>query len=156
MYFSGNRDEVVYIMISIKIYIDKDMNIGHYFCDVLDYNTETWWNYYDDTITKYSRYLVNVYGNLSRENEQKKGKKYYEWIRYDCVNVIHKTDALVYSTYPFCTGKPESKDIENIKDRIADFKIFKENFGKIKSYVKRFRLSFHCRRIIWTLLLKIT
>ena len=34
------------------------------------------------------------------------------------------------STTSFCIGKPVSKDIENIKERIAGFKVFKEEFGK--------------------------
>ena len=49
------------------------MDSGHYACDILDYNTGTWWNCDDDTITKYSGYPKNLYGNLSKENEQKKG-----------------------------------------------------------------------------------
>ena len=42
MYFSDKHDEVVYIMISIKIHVGKDMDIGHYVWDILDYNTGTW------------------------------------------------------------------------------------------------------------------
>ena len=49
--------------------IDKD----HCVCGVLDYNTGAWWNFDDDTITRYSGYPKNVYDNLSKENEQKRG-----------------------------------------------------------------------------------
>ena len=42
MYFSDKHDEVVYIMISIKIHVGKDMDSGHYVWDILDYNTGTW------------------------------------------------------------------------------------------------------------------
>ena len=90
MYFSGRHDEVVYIMVSINIHVGKYMDSGHYIFDVLDYNTWTWWICDNVTVTNYSGYPENVYDDVSHENEQKRGIKYYEWIRYDCVNVIHK------------------------------------------------------------------
>ena len=49
------------------------MYSGHYVCDILDYNTGTWWNCDNEQITKYSGYPKNVYDNLSKENEQQKG-----------------------------------------------------------------------------------
>ena len=73
MSFSGKHDEVFYILVSIKLHVGKYMDSGHYFCDVLDYNTVMWWNCDDDTITNYSGYPENVYDNLSNKNEQKKG-----------------------------------------------------------------------------------
>ena len=36
-----------------------------------------------------------------------------------------KIDIIESRTYSFCTGKSVSKYIENIKDRIAEFKMFK-------------------------------
>ena len=36
MSFSGSDDEVVYILVSVKINVGKDMDSGHYYCDVLD------------------------------------------------------------------------------------------------------------------------
>ena len=74
MSFPGKHTEVLYILVSIKHYISNDMDSGHYICDVVDYNTGTWCNCDDDTITKYSRYLNNLYDNLSKDNEQKKGE----------------------------------------------------------------------------------
>ena len=68
MYFSGKHAEVVYIIVSIKIHIGKDMDSGNYVCDVLYYNIGTWWNYDDDTITNYSGYPEDVYNNLLNEN----------------------------------------------------------------------------------------
>ena len=65
MYFSGKHDELVYILVSIMLRVGKDMNSVHYVCDVLDYNTGTWWNCDDDTIANYSGYPENVYYNLS-------------------------------------------------------------------------------------------
>ena len=73
MSFSGKHDEVVYIIVSIKVRVDKYMDSGHYIFDELYYNTGIWCNCYDDTITHSSGYPENVYDNLSNENEQKKG-----------------------------------------------------------------------------------
>ena len=41
------------------------MDKGHYVCDVLDYNTGTWWNFDDDTKPQYPGYPLNVYDYLS-------------------------------------------------------------------------------------------
>ena len=46
---------------------------GTYFCDVLDYNTGTWWNCDDYIITEYPGYPMNVYDDLSIDIN-KKGK----------------------------------------------------------------------------------
>ena len=40
------------------------MDTGNYVCDVLDYNTGTWWNFDEVTITKYPGYPMNVYDDL--------------------------------------------------------------------------------------------
>ena len=72
MSFSGRHNEVVYILVPIKIHVSKDMGSGHYICDELDYNTGKWWRFDYYTITNYSRYPDNVYDYLSHENEQKK------------------------------------------------------------------------------------
>ena len=53
MSFSGKHTEAIYIIVYIKMHISNDMDKVHYFCDVLDYNTVTWWNYDDATITQY-------------------------------------------------------------------------------------------------------
>ena len=71
MSFSGKYDELVYILVSVKIHIDKDMDSGPYVCDVLYYNTVTWWGCCYDTITNYSGYPENVCNNLSHENEKR-------------------------------------------------------------------------------------
>ena len=73
MYFPVIDAEVLYILVSIKIHIGNDMDKGHYICDLLDYNTWTWWDYDDSTITQYSGYPMNLYNNLSIYNEPKKG-----------------------------------------------------------------------------------
>ena len=48
------------------------MDKGHYGCDVLNYNTRTFWNFDDATITQYSGYPMNVYDNLPINNEKKR------------------------------------------------------------------------------------
>ena len=50
------------------------MNKGHYVCDVLDYNTGTWWNCDDKKITQYPGYQMNVDNDLSIDKGQKRGK----------------------------------------------------------------------------------
>ena len=48
MSFPDKHAEVLYIPVFIKIHISNDMDKGNYFCDVLGYNTGTWWNFDDD------------------------------------------------------------------------------------------------------------
>ena len=74
MSFPDKHPEVIYIFVSIKLHIGNDMNKGRYFCDVLDYNTGTWWNCDDETITQYPGYPSNVYDDLSIDNLKKRGK----------------------------------------------------------------------------------
>ena len=71
MYFPGIDSEVLYIIISIKFHIGKDMDKVHYVCDVLYYNTGTWCNYDNDTITQYPGYPMNVYDELLINKKQK-------------------------------------------------------------------------------------
>ena len=65
MYFPYKHSEVLYILVSVELHIGNDMYKGHYSCDVLYYNTGTWWNCDDDTITQYPGYPINVYNDLS-------------------------------------------------------------------------------------------
>ena len=66
MYVPGKHDELLYVLVSIKIHIGNHIHSVHYVYDVLDYKTWTCWNCYDNTITKYSGYPYNVYDNLSK------------------------------------------------------------------------------------------
>ena len=74
MSFQDKHAEVVYTLVSIKLYIENDMDSGHYVYDILDYNTGIWCNCDDVTITKYSGYPDKVYDNYSNMNEKKGGK----------------------------------------------------------------------------------
>ena len=53
MSFSDKHPEVLYILVSIMINICDYMDKGYYVYDVLDYNTGTWCNCDDETITQY-------------------------------------------------------------------------------------------------------
>ena len=64
MSFTGTYDETIYILVSTKLHIGDDMDKVHYVCDVLYYNTGTWWNCGDDTITQYPEYPIIVYDDL--------------------------------------------------------------------------------------------
>ena len=59
-----------FILFSLSIlYIGNDMDQGHYVCDVLDYNTVTWWNCDDEKRTQYPGYPMNVYNNFSSDKK---------------------------------------------------------------------------------------
>ena len=64
MSFPDNH-EVLYIIVSIKLHTGNDMDNSHYVCDVLEYNTGTWWNCDDEIITQYPGYPMNLYNDLS-------------------------------------------------------------------------------------------
>ena len=71
MSFSGKYAELLLIIFSIKFHIVNDMDKVNYVCDVLDYNTGTWWKCDDDTITQYLGYPMNVYDDLSIDKNKK-------------------------------------------------------------------------------------
>ena len=82
MSLPGICSEVLYIIVYIKLNIGKDMDKGHYVCYVLDYNTGTWWNCDDDTITQYPGYPISVYDELLIDKKLKKLENtVYGWIR---------------------------------------------------------------------------
>ena len=62
-----NDHKLFYILVSIKLHICNDMDQGHYVCDVLEYNTGTWWNCDDEKVTQYPGYPMNVYNDLSSD-----------------------------------------------------------------------------------------
>ena len=57
---------------------------------------------------------------------------YYEWIRQDFVIVIYKRDIIASISCYFYTGKSVSKDIEIIKERVAEFIVFKKTLEEMK------------------------
>ena len=60
-----DNPEVLYILVYIKLHIGKDMDKGHYVCDLLDHKKGIWWVCDDKTITQYTGYPMNVYNDLS-------------------------------------------------------------------------------------------
>ena len=90
MSFSGIESEVLYSIVSINIYIGKDMDKGHYASDVLDYNKGTWWNFGDDTITQYPGYTMNLYYEPLIDKKQKQNWKIV------CMNGSDKIVSMVY------------------------------------------------------------
>ena len=68
-----NNCEVLYIIVYIKLHIGNDLDQGHYVCDILYFNTGTWWNYDDEKSTQYPVYPMNVYNDLSIDKKNTKG-----------------------------------------------------------------------------------
>ena len=66
-----NNPEVIYVLVSIKYYIANDLDQVHYVCDVLDYNTGTWWKCDDEIVTKYPGYPMNVFNEVSSDKNLK-------------------------------------------------------------------------------------
>ena len=103
------------------------MDKGHYVCYLLYYNTGTWWNFDDETIAQYPVYPMNVYDDLSIDKKQnKKGEMCMDGSDRIVSMIYIKKYILVFRTYSFITRKSVSKEMEHIKERIADFRDFKE------------------------------
>ena len=102
---------MLYILVSIQIDIVNDRDKVHYVCDLLDCNTETWWNCDDETITQNPGYPMNVYDDLSIDKKQnKKGKKMCMNESDRIVSMLYIIkDILAFRTYSFITGKSISK-----------------------------------------------
>ena len=117
MYFLYIYTEVIYIIVSIKIHIGNIMDKGHYVCDILYYNTGTWWDCYNATITKYLGYPKNLSDDLS--NYLKKKRIFF--ILYGSDIIVSMLYIKIYifesSTYSFITGISVSKEMEHIKER---------------------------------------
>ena len=130
MYFPDKHAEVLYILVYIKLHIGNDIYKCHYVCDLFDCNKVTWWNCDDDTITQYTGYPINIYNDLSIYKKQKKGGKVCMDVLDMIVSMLClKKYIIASSTYFFIRGKSVSKEIEYIKERIADFGSFKEEVG---------------------------
>ena len=98
------------------------MDQGHYVCDVLDYNTGTWWNCDDEIVTEYPGYPMNVYNELSSDKKQKIGKRQDINGSESIVSMICiRKDILSVRTHYFITGKSISNFMEHNKERIVDF-----------------------------------
>ena len=126
------------------------MDQGHYVCDVLDYNTGTWWNCDDEIVTEYPGYPMNVYNELSSDKKQKKGKRYDMDGSERILSMIYiRKDILSVRTHSFITGMSISNYMEHIKERIAYFGAFKTRQKGSKEHVTLFSQLFRYGRIIW-------
>ena len=101
---------MIYVLVSIKYHIGNDLDWGHYVCDVLDYNTGTWWKCDDEIVTKYPGYPMNVYNEVSSGKKQKKGKRHDMDGSESIVSMIYiRKDILTVGTYYFITGMSKTK-----------------------------------------------
>ena len=66
-----NYPKVLYIIVYIKLHIGNYMDQGHYVCNLLYYNTGTWWNCDDEKVSQYPGYPINVYNDLSSDKNKK-------------------------------------------------------------------------------------
>ena len=115
---------MIYVLVSIKYHIDNELDQGHYVCDVLDYNNGTWWKCDDEIVTKYPRYPMNVYNEVS--NAYKKGKRHNMDGSKMIISMINiRKDILKVRNYSFITGMSKTKNMEHILEKKADFEAFK-------------------------------
>ena len=49
--FSQDMEDVTYSIAFVTCHGATSNNTGHYFCEILDFNTGIWWRCDDDTIT---------------------------------------------------------------------------------------------------------
>ena len=145
MSFTDNP-ELPYILVYIELQIADEMYKGHCVCDVLDYNTGTWRNCDDKTITQYPGYQMNVDNDLSIDKKQK-GKKLFMDGSDRIVSMLYfRKGILALITYYFITGKSVSKYMEHIKERISDFGAFKEEARMIKITCSTIQTSISLRK----------
>ena len=100
MSFSDSDDEVVYIIVSINISVGQDMDSGHYYCNVLYYNTGTWCICDDEKRTNYRGYRKNFYDESLHENKQKQRKSHILIGLDRIMSMLYiKRDIIAYITY---------------------------------------------------------
>ena len=71
--FAGEDAEALYIFVYLQLRIGNDMDSGHCVYDALDYNTGTWWNFDDGTITNI-QYIQRMYIIMYQRMMNKKGR----------------------------------------------------------------------------------
>ena len=93
---------------------------------------------------------MNVYDKLLIDKEERQNRKRVCMDGPDrIVSMVYiKNDILASITYSFIRGKSVSKENEHIKESVADFRAFKEEVGRKKSFLTRFRQVFNCERRI--------
>ena len=61
MKFTQKTEDFQYTLVSVNMYGSNLMRSGHYYCDILDFNTGIWWRFDDDTTNKLAGLPDNVY-----------------------------------------------------------------------------------------------
>ena len=105
---------MLYIIVSIKLHIGNNTNKGHYVYSVLNYNTGTWWNCDDETMTQYPGYPYNVFDDLSIYKKQKREKVCMDRLDRIVSMLYIKKDIFASRNYSLITGNSVSKDTEQI------------------------------------------
>ena len=96
----------------------------------------------DATITKYSGYPNNIYDNLSIDNEQKKGICFIMGGSDRIVSMLYINKILLHqSPTILLQGNQCPKNIEHIKERIANFTDFKEEVRRNEIICKNIQTS---------------
>ena len=141
---------MIYVLVSIKYHIGNDLDQGHYICDVLDYNTGTWWEFDDEIVTKYPGYPMNVYNEVSSDKKTKKGKRHDMDVSESIVSMIYiRKDILTVRTYSFINGISKTTNMEHILERKADFEDFKNEAQLIEKHVTLFSQVFRYGSSTW-------
>ena len=85
---------------------------------------------------------MNVYNDVSSDKKQRIVKRQDMYGSYGIFPMIYiRKDILFVRTQFFITGKSISKDMENIKDRIAEFGAFKEEARGIEITCNTLQIS---------------
>ena len=110
---------MIYFIVSIKYHIGNCLDQVRYICDVLDYNTGTWWKCDDEIVTKYPGYPMNVYNEVSSDKKRKKSKRHDMDGSEGIVTIIYiRKDILEVRTYSFITGMSRTKNMEHILENM--------------------------------------
>ena len=81
---------------------------------------------FDEIVTKYPGYPINVYNKVSSDKKYKKGKRHDMDGSESIVSVVYiRKYILAVITYLFITGMSRTKNMEHILERKADFESFK-------------------------------
>ena len=72
------------------------MDSGQYICDVLYYNTGTWWRCDYDIVMNFVGYPENGYDDLSYENEHNHGKRNNMKGSYRIVSMLYFKETLAH------------------------------------------------------------
>ena len=73
---TSHKENITYTIVSLILYDITLLDIGHWFSDVFDDNTGTWWHCDDDKITQISGFTQIVYTRESHKQNIHKEESY--------------------------------------------------------------------------------